>query len=306
MNEIKIAAFRIAAEREGQRYSIPKKFLTDLGVKNSNKIAKAWRPNIDVNVTSRNIQDAKGLPSTINASETWAATFIEARPEKTIELVNIINGNKSSIEIDKDHSKYQEWSFCILPNKNLLILKLKGKGVENKLAEYLKTHIYEWSKDSDCIYDSIHISAIPKESEPTKYLRSNPNLASVSFRIKSKSIDTKYGLFGGLFEGLGSDDKDYLVLNVEISNSKRGGKLPDISLSTAADILETLSNDGNDSLIQTSVKPTLEGRRNRGVHLLNAITEKTIYLKEGDDIFNHLCQFATEIDLGTGLELDDE
>ncbi len=308
MNEIKIAAFRISAAGEGTRYPLPKEFLTHLGVKNSQNMAETWMPKMEMNITSKNIQDAKWHSNAINASPVWSAIFLEARPEKNIELMNMLNGNKSSLELDKDQStKYQEWNFCIFPDKNLLILELKGRGIEKKLESFLAIHIYEWSKSfPQNQFDNIHIDAIPREHEPIGYLKSRPELAAISFRIKSKSIDTKYGIFGGLFSNLSEDDKDYLVFNVEISSSKRGGNLPDISLTTAADILESLEREGNDSLLQASVKPTADGKRYRAMHLLNAITEKSVFLKTDENIINHMCQFAREIDLGTGLELSDE
>ncbi|MES2615510.1 MAG: hypothetical protein V4591_08850 [Bdellovibrionota bacterium] len=306
MSETKLVAYRISAGIQGKRNPIPKDFLTFLTKSVSSNFADFWRPAVQLNVTSHNLQNARWVPGNTGESSIWEAILVEVHPKEGIDLMNLQNGNTNVMPIPENHGESQTWSFCILPEKNLLILEVKGRRVEGKLEEYLGIRIHEWSISSATVeknLDSIYIEAIPKENDPIGFLRKNPELATISLKIKAKSIDTQFGFFGNLFSGLSDNDKDYLVLKVEISSSKRGGNLPEISLTTTADILEKIDTD---SLMQASVKSIDGGRRAKARHLLNAVTEKTLTNLDPESIQKSLCDFAREVDIGDGMELLDE
>lgn len=279
MPELRMIAYKIKGySNEEEMDNIPVDFFKSIAVTNFSEL---WYPNSDTKTDTnsyKNISNFKQADSSRCDNNTiYHGYFIETNKEDSIKLIDYNEGSEEDHKLPEGKGQRKTWEFTVAPKHNILILENKDRGTENKLTQYLNSYTLIWNKvNEEKKIDTIEIQAVPKEDDPSGWLRKNPNLGSFEAKLNARSIQNRYGLLkSDLFEGLGEQVQD-LTIKIEISASKRGKELPEMLVTNLADFLEKVDKD---NLYQSNVKPVSAGKRSRRpTKLLDALETKDVYV----------------------------
>lgn len=284
-----IFVYELIGSKNGKKHNISHDFFTF--IKNIS-FNKRWKPepegdNLATQIPTRNFSLIDWLAPGKSKHRMLYGKFKEVTPTEKISLTKLSDGEDYDIPISEKAGKKTEekdWKFMISPQHNMLFLETKGRGIENKIKDFLNSFVLPFSDNyKDHSFDNITISGIPKESNPVWFLRKNPHLKSFEFALNAKAI--KNDQFG-IFSTLTGDDK--LKVKISISATNKGEELPHLLISDLANFLESADNN---YLHQVQVKEVGE----KPIKLLNALERREIVIDNENEWVDSMLIIAEEI-----------
>lgn len=304
--EYKMNAFVIYGLKDGKKVNLPMGLLSKII---GTSIDQRWdNPSPTPGSICKNIAKLEILSSSdFNSEVVYSGILAEVSFKEKIDLLGW-DGIESELPLPPEKGERELWKFRIVPKLNLLIFE-NGRSVEKKLEQYLNFFCiqnYNNSLTGGDRYDGISIEAVPVESDPVGYLRSNPNLGSFEASIRASELQKHdYGPLGKIISGLNADE-ERLVMKVTLSSQKRGRNLPTVLVTQLADFIESISEE---DLNQARVSEYDDGKKLKPTKLLGAFHHRKKYIVDKEDAkIKALNSYTRNLinDIGAQFKIDEK
>lgn len=294
-------AFTINAIQDGKKINIPQRFFTKV---HGTAIDQRWdNPHPTSGSICKNIVHFTQTPSqSFNNEIAYSGQLVEVTFVDKLDLFGW-DGSDSQHPLPQAKGPRELWKFTVVPKFNLLIIE-NGRAVEKKISEYLNFFCiqqYNYGLPAEEKLDAIMIEAVPVESNPVGYFRSNPNIGSFEAVINAREFQKQtYGPFSKMLEGL-QVEEERLILKVSISSERRGHNLPTILVTHLGDFLENIDED---DLNQARVSEYDDGKKLRPTKLLGALQHKKKFIADtSEEKDNTMNKYVNELIQKIGEDL---
>lgn len=290
--EYKIQAFQVSCTKDGKEVKIPNDIFQELI---RTDLINRWEGDPLANSHIFNLLKYQLVnPTDVDQEILYQSILTEITLKDKIDLMKI-SGEKVEQEIPPKSGTFTRNHLVIAPKYDLVVLE-STLGIEKKLSSYLNYFaIKHWNpkQRSEDKIESIIVKAIPRESDPSGFLRSNQHLGSFEAVINSTEFENNYGALSNMFTAIKNLD-DKLIVKISIS-SGRGKDIPEVFASQLADFLDNIEKNG--SVRKANVRETKNGKKfRRPTTLLDAIVSKVDFVDDTDEAkFKALIEFSLEI-----------